>query len=126
MPRKGLYSFACMHLLFTIGGTVIAWAIVLGTLFLLRHAPRTVFVVAHYSIDIGAFGVLVHLLRKMGISYSVGKMMLVILGTLLVLELFYWGVVNPVGAMRYLTVVDWIIPLILVIGTIYIVALFSR
>jgi len=115
-----------MQFVITIGGTILAWAIVLGALFLLRHAPRTVFITAHYLINIGVFAFLTYLLRKEHVQFSAGGFAVIVVGILLILELFYWVYVNPASAARYLTVIDWLIPAFLVLGTVYLVALFVR
>ena len=115
-----------MQLMLTMGGTVLVWAAILGALFLLRDASRLLFIAVHYTLNLGLFGMLAYLLRKAGVTYSTGWMVAVVVGALLVLELFYWKLVNPAGAARYLTLIDWVVPLILVMGTVYIVALFSK
>ena len=115
-----------MRLVFTISGTILAWAAVLGVLFLLRDVPRALFVITHYILNISLFGVLAYLLRKAGVSYSAGNMMMLITGSLLALELVYWKWINIADAARYLNGIEWVVPLILVMGTVYIVALFSK
>lgn len=105
---------------------MLVWAVLLGALFLVRDASRIVFGAVHYVLNLGLFGVLAYILRKAGVSYSAGWMMTVVVGTLLVLELFYWKLVSLAGVARYLNVIDWIISLVLVMGVVYLIALYSR
>jgi hypothetical protein len=115
-----------MHVIFTIGGAVVVWAVVLGILFFMRNVPRAVFVVAHYVVTVFGFGVLAYVLRKSGAGFTPMAFTIMIVGVFLILELFYWVFVNPAGAGRHLTVVDWLIPAGLVFGAVYIIALYSQ
>jgi hypothetical protein len=115
-----------MNTVFVIGGTIIAWTVVLGILFLIRNMPRSVFISLHYIADIVIFGILAFIIKRADIHFSPAALTIIIVGTLLAIELFYWVFVNPAGAGRYLTVIDWIIPAILVVGTVYLTAIFVK
>lgn len=115
-----------MQALFAISGTVLGWAIILGALYLTRNIPRAAFVLLHYLLNIFVFLFLTVVLRRVGVTYTAWVFTIVVVGTLIALELFYWVFVNPTAAVRYLTVIDWVIPAILIFGTVYVVARLVR
>ncbi|OGZ46074.1 MAG: hypothetical protein A3J54_02505 [Candidatus Ryanbacteria bacterium RIFCSPHIGHO2_02_FULL_45_13b] len=115
-----------MQFIFAIGGTVFSWAIMLGALYLTRNIPRTIFIPLYYLLNMCVFLFLTVALRRVGVTYTAWMLTVVVVGVLVVLQLFYWVFVNPAAAARYLTVIDWIIPTILVFGTVFVVARLVR
>ena len=115
-----------MQLVFIISGTIFAWAGMLGVLYVTHNIPRAAFVSLHYLVNIFTFTFFTITLRKAGVTYTAWVLMVVVVGILLALELFYWVFVNPIVAAQYLTVIDWVIHAILVSGTVYVVARLVR
>lgn len=115
-----------MQIIFVIAGTVGAWVAMLGVLFLTRNMPYGLFATIHYVLNIVVFGFLVFVLRNAGVRYAAGMLTIMIVGILLILELFYWVFVNPAAAGRYLTVADWLVPAILVASTVYLVRAYLK
>ncbi|OGZ53480.1 MAG: hypothetical protein A3H64_00140 [Candidatus Ryanbacteria bacterium RIFCSPLOWO2_02_FULL_45_11c] len=115
-----------MQLVFVVSGTVLAWAIMLGALYLTHNLPRVAFVSLHYLLNIFIFTFLAVVLRRVGVTYTAWAFTVAVVGILVALELFYWVFVNPEVAARYLTVIDWVIPAILVFATVYLVARLVR
>lgn len=111
-----------MQLVFAVCGTVLAWAVVLGTLYITRYIPRPLFIIFHYVLNIAVFTYLTVTLRRIGVGYTAWVFAIVVMSTLLALELFYWVFVNPEAASRYLTVADWLIPAALTMIVVYTVA----
>lgn len=115
-----------MQLIFSISGTVLGWAGILGMLYITHNIPRVIFVPFYYFLNICVFLFLTVVLRRVGVAYAAWVLVVVIVGILLALQLFYWTFVNPVASARYLTVIDWVIPAILVSTTVYVVARLVR
>jgi hypothetical protein len=115
-----------MQVVFTIGGTVIAWAVSLGVLSVVRVLPRPVFITLHYVLVAGVFAALAFALRKNGVRFSAITLAVVVVSMLLSLELFYWVFINPEAAARYLTTIDWLIPAGLIFITVYVTALYTK
>lgn len=111
-----------MQALFAISGSVLCWAVLLGMRFLTRNFPRGIFLVFYYLLSICVFTVLTYRLRKVGVQYGAWVFTIVVVGTLIALELFYWVFVNPEAAAQYVTVANWLIPTIMVAVTVYLVA----
>ena len=115
-----------MQLIFAISGTVFSWALVLGILYLTQNIPRPLFLTFHYVLKVAVFVYLTVMLRRIGVAYIPWVLTVVVAGTLLALELFYWSFVHPTAAARYLTVADWLIPALLTAVVVYAVARLVR
>ena len=115
-----------MQFVFVVSGTVLGWAIALGALFITRNIPRVAFIPLHYLLNILVFLFLSIILRRIGVTYTALVFTVAVGGVLLALEIFYWVFVNPQAAAQYLTVIDWIIPSILIFITVYIVSRLVR
>lgn len=115
-----------MQLVFVISGTVLAWALVLGALYLGRNIPRAALVPLQYLLHVSVFAFLAVALRRAGVTYTAWVFTVAVVGVFVALGLFYWVFVNIAATARYLTVIDWVIPTILVFATVYVVARLVR
>ena len=115
-----------MQFVFAVSGTILVWALMLGVLYFTRNVPHSIFVFLHYLLNICVFTILTVVLRRIGVMYTAWVLTVVVVGVLLALELFYWVFINPASAAKYLTVIDWVIPAILVAITVYLVARLVR
>lgn len=115
-----------MQFVFAIGGTAFCWTLVLGALYSMHAVPRIVSVPLYYIVNVILFLLLTVALRRAGVAYAAWVFAVVVTGTLLAFGLFYWVFVHPMAAGRYLTVIDWIIPAMLVFGSVYITARLVR
>ncbi len=115
-----------MQLVFVISGTAFCWVLLLGALYLTHTIPRAVFIPLYYLLHIFIFLFLTVALRRAGVMYTAWALAVVVVGVLLALQIFYGTFVNPAGAARYLTVIDWLIPALLIFGTVSVVGRLAR
>ncbi|GEM_PF-6920364 len=115
-----------MQFLFTIGGTILAWVIVMGQFYVFTGIPRFLFYPWYYTLHVFAFALIAQVARKEGISYSAVGLAVIITGLRVSLDLFYGVFINPAFGRDYLTTVHWIIPVILSAFAIYLTALFAQ
>src|SRR3990167_161832 len=115
-----------MQLVFVVSGTVLAWAIMLGALYLTHNLPRVAFVSLHYLLNIFIFTFLAVVLRRVGGTYTAWAVTVAVVGILVALNFFYGVFETPEVPARFLPFIDWFIPAILVFATVYLVARLVR
>ena len=96
----------------------IAWLIVLFLLSRSLHLSRGAFIAVHYLLDVVVFGAAFYQYHRSYLQTKAFQTTAIALSALLVYEAVFWNYFYQ-GDLQYLNYVDWILPLFLVVTSIY-------